>query len=478
MRWCVMPLASSAKSSMDQGFISRWSIQFLSQLESIWLTVHEVWIYRCHRMFCRILSIVCCGLSLIILWSEMMLATNWTSPIGLLIKSNSDTSSNSSAFIQLVAFFSLSYISICTYWSLFRVNLGYAYSLQGPNQTTHSSLIFNAEYFSRLQFTLGYNFLQILNSNRTKNTAFKALMSNIELIPVFGSSFLVYVPIIIILVSLVTLFNGFARLSRLFGIETEELSSSKIFFCQKVEVLEEDREQYNAGTSVVFTELKRLNPDMDDSNRSTNSTSRLTKDPKVQSDRLEARRTRHEIEMGRYHPSSADHASEAVEEARKSGLFSGRGGGIGRNQGKYMHQKLAADDSSHAGVDNDEDDDIETFTFKTLADDPNDSPPPQQRKESSWKLFGKGPELLPSYYPSSSSSSADASSSSTAASYNSAQRAKSQSSYSNHIEYTDNPVIKKASENRPTASASNAINFRIDDDDEDESLGGGRYSGI
>jgi hypothetical protein len=124
--------------------------------------------------------------------------------------------------IQAVSFLALAYMTLCTYWSLFRINIGWGYRLQGPQQSPPSSLIFNGEYFSRLQFSLGYNFLLCLNINRTELTAFNKLVENIQVVPVFGTSFTVYVPVIMVLVALVTLFDVFGRVLALLGIESDD----------------------------------------------------------------------------------------------------------------------------------------------------------------------------------------------------------------------------------------------------------------
>lgn len=105
-----------------------------------------------------------CGVvSVTILWSELFLAAQWKSPVGFFMGAYSPQGNLSAVAMQGVSFFALSYMSICTYWSLFRLNLGWAYTLQGPQLSPPSSLIFNGEYFSRLQFALGYNFLMFLN---------------------------------------------------------------------------------------------------------------------------------------------------------------------------------------------------------------------------------------------------------------------------------------------------------------------------
>jgi hypothetical protein len=124
--------------------------------------------------------------------------------------------------VQAVSFLALAYMTLCTFWSLFRINIGWGYRLQGPQQSPPSSLIFNGEYFSRLQFSLGYNFLLCLNIDRTDLTAFNKLVENIQVVPVFGTSFTVYVPIIMVLVALITLFDVFGRTLAFLGIESDD----------------------------------------------------------------------------------------------------------------------------------------------------------------------------------------------------------------------------------------------------------------
>jgi hypothetical protein len=44
-------------------------------------------------------------------------------------------------------------------------------------------------------------------------------MKNIELIPVFGTSFAVYIPLIMIIVALLTLFDGYGRIIKVSSAE-------------------------------------------------------------------------------------------------------------------------------------------------------------------------------------------------------------------------------------------------------------------
>jgi len=153
------------------------------------------------------------------------MSTSLDSPIAIMMTAYGYQKRNS-VMVQGIAFVVLMYMALCTFWPLFRLNLGWAYKLQGPQQSSPFSLVFNAEYLSRLQFAIGYNFLMYLNVPRASNTAFNQLMKNIELIPVFGANFAVYVPLIMILVALLTLFDGYGRIIKFLGIELADAPAS------------------------------------------------------------------------------------------------------------------------------------------------------------------------------------------------------------------------------------------------------------
>ena len=161
--------------------------------------------------------------------------------------------------IQSIAFAALFYMSLCTYWSLFQINLGWQYKMAGPQLSAYPSLVFNAQYFSRLQFSLGFNFLMTLNTKASDLTAFSGLMSNIAIVPLFGTSFTVYTPVIMIIIAIMTLFNVYSRVMRMFGFESEELiGSSFICFGKSTSVLSrEDEDLAAAGKKLIDAQIKR-----------------------------------------------------------------------------------------------------------------------------------------------------------------------------------------------------------------------------
>lgn len=305
---------------------------------------------------------------------------------------------------------------------------------------------------------------------RTERTAFSKLMSNMELIPVFGSSFLVYVPVIMIIVSLLTFFNGYAKLFRLFGIDTEDAVASSFFSCKKFVLVDEDLEQYNSGKAIVSSELKRINKLSDSSSHSTHEHSKDIDD----------RRKKHEIKMGRY-PDDKNHDFD-IEEAKRKALFAINPSKANTN-GKYTRQNVSYD----ADSDVEEDPDIDTFTFTNIHIDSSSShstknSSKEERSQSSfpsfstWKVFNNT-----SFSPFQSK-----------VAYNSADKAREKpdtpySPTSPKGSFTDtinpmasNPRIsneRDSSTSRPKPKPPvGLINFSIEDEDDDSF--GGRYSGV
>lgn len=107
----------------------------------------------------------------------------------------------------------------------------------------------------------------------TNRTAFHGLMKNSELIPVFGASFAIYIPLVMLLIALITLFDGYARIIKLLGVEMEDNVTSykgftldSLLWCVRrggtqspVESDPELEEKLRLGKIIITKELKRLN---------------------------------------------------------------------------------------------------------------------------------------------------------------------------------------------------------------------------
>ena len=105
-------------------------------------------------------------------------------------------------------------------------------------------------------------------------------MSNMNMVPVFGTSFAIYIPIVMIVVAMMTLFNFNNYILRLLGVESDDSYSQPGGFsstcCQtrtEVALNDEDLEKYEAGKKLVTSELRSMALSI---SNSANSSSKLT----------------------------------------------------------------------------------------------------------------------------------------------------------------------------------------------------------
>lgn len=249
--WCGLRTDASPRVQGSSSFCSILKYQFLTSYDSLRLFFRKY----LFSFTCRILSLLCALASGLIFYCELGMSSNVQSPIGDTIVGLSNTGAGV-FIVQTISFGYLFYMSLCTFWSLFKINLGWSFTLQGPHQSPASSLLFNATYLSRLQFSLGYNFLLFLNSPRIDGTSFQFLMADMEIVPLFGSSFSVYAPIITAIIGAFTFLNIYARILKFIGIQDED-SVTVAGWCGKLS--DSEKEEIESGKKLVNGALRTLN---------------------------------------------------------------------------------------------------------------------------------------------------------------------------------------------------------------------------
>jgi hypothetical protein len=132
-----------------------------------------------------------------------------------------DQADNDGFLFQLAALIPLLYMSICVSRSFFNVSLFGPFKLRGNRQSHGVALVFNAQYLVRLQFSLAYNYLLMLKYD-TSESAFSKFLGQMDVIPLFGSSFPVYAPLLTIFLSLFTVCNLYARLLNILGFDHQD----------------------------------------------------------------------------------------------------------------------------------------------------------------------------------------------------------------------------------------------------------------
>jgi hypothetical protein len=98
-------------------------------------SVRLFWRRRVYRHACRLLALLCACASGLILYSELAMSTDLRSPIGFLLVNLSDEGAGL-FMVQSVSFAYLLYMSFCTFYSFFKLNFGWSFTLQVSMSTS------------------------------------------------------------------------------------------------------------------------------------------------------------------------------------------------------------------------------------------------------------------------------------------------------------------------------------------------------
>ena len=103
-----------------------------------------------------------------------------------------------------------SYLFICFFRSFFLLKIPFVESYHlYPHHTDVYALSFNAYYLCRLQFSLCYHYFTLLqmDDRMYETIALSSILGKMKTIPFLGKEFNFYMPLIVVIISLFTLFK-------------------------------------------------------------------------------------------------------------------------------------------------------------------------------------------------------------------------------------------------------------------------------
>jgi len=195
----------------------------LSRVDLFFAWVEYYWRIHLRKAACLGAGAVGSLLSVLVLWSELTMGFPVSlSPFGQMMGATLHGSSSPSYFLEGISLVPLLYISWCVYSSLLSVRLFSKYGLKSKKRSDGPALAFSASYLVRMQFPLCYNYLLFLRYNASRDSAFTALMSNMDTIPLLGTSLSVYLPLFTVALCAATFFNVYARLLAKMGVDHDD----------------------------------------------------------------------------------------------------------------------------------------------------------------------------------------------------------------------------------------------------------------
>eukprot|EP01138_Halocafeteria_seosinensis_P014581 gb/GECG01014886.1/.p1 GENE.gb/GECG01014886.1/~~gb/GECG01014886.1/.p1 ORF type:complete len:654 (+),score=59.87 gb/GECG01014886.1/:1-1962(+) len=174
------------------------------------------WHFKFSSTWYRMAAVASAILSALVLWGEVSIPLNNAlganiSVLGLVVDAAKDVIGK-----HFLALIPLIYICVCVYFSLFRINLFGTVELASRHHTDAYSLMFNACYACRLQFSVAFNFLNLLSI--PYDTSFsRSVGSDMALSQVDN-----YLPLVLLILCAATAFNAFEKLLRMLRIDQME----------------------------------------------------------------------------------------------------------------------------------------------------------------------------------------------------------------------------------------------------------------
>lgn len=129
-------------------------------------------------------------------------------------------------YVQIISFCVVSYMALCTFYSLFRFKLFHVYELV-PHYTDMYTLFLNSMLCCRIAPVIAYNFLTIIHETsfavdlmegaQSPRTSFSFIARSMEEIPFFGVGFNLYFPSLLLIFIVINFTNFWSWLLVRFG---------------------------------------------------------------------------------------------------------------------------------------------------------------------------------------------------------------------------------------------------------------------
>ncbi|XP_032068981.1 G-protein coupled receptor-associated protein LMBRD2 [Thamnophis elegans] len=186
------------------------------------------WYWECllRPWFHRILAIILAIFSIVVVWSEC----TFFSPKPVLslfaVFIRLAEKNYNYFYIEMACFFTIFFLSICVYSTVFRIRVFNYYYLASHHQTDAYSLLFSGMLFCRLTPPLCLNFLGLTHmdaaiSQRTTDqpTAYTSIMGSMKVLSFIADGFYIYYPMLVVILCIATYFSLGTRCLNLLGFQ-------------------------------------------------------------------------------------------------------------------------------------------------------------------------------------------------------------------------------------------------------------------
>ncbi|XP_044287117.1 G-protein coupled receptor-associated protein LMBRD2 isoform X1 [Varanus komodoensis] len=189
-------------------------------------TVEWYWECLLRPWFHRILAIILATFSIIVVWSECTFFSPKPvlSLFAVFIQLARDNYNY--FYIEIACFFTIFFLSICVYSTVFRIRVFNYYYLASHHQTDAYSLLFSGMLFCRLTPPLCLNFLGLTHMDSAfsqrpadQQTAYTSIMGSMKVLSFIADGFYIYYPMLVVILCIATYFSLGTRCLNLLGFQ-------------------------------------------------------------------------------------------------------------------------------------------------------------------------------------------------------------------------------------------------------------------
>jgi len=197
-------------------------------LVSKFITPSIEWHVRCLilPMMYKCAAIGAIAMSAMLTWSEVTFFSERPTLSFFALFIQAGAYNHDYRWIELISFFTICYMCICAYFTIFKVRVLNYYYLAPNHQSDSYTLLFSGALLSRLTPPLCLNFLSLVHmdshvipSYPMLPTAYTRVMGHMDVVSIVQDYFNIYFPILLLILTLATYFSVGSRLLSVLGFQ-------------------------------------------------------------------------------------------------------------------------------------------------------------------------------------------------------------------------------------------------------------------
>eukprot|EP00124_Ichthyophonus_hoferi_P002876 Ihof_evm1s218 gene=Ihof_evmTU1s218 len=229
-------------------------------LQRAWAYTVHMWNKHLSIVYAWAVFITTSLISFVILWSECtFFATKPALSIAALTVKYFGLHYDH-VWVQFLSFIYMMYMTVCVFHTLFHIRIFNYFYLTANHHSDSASLLFSAMAVSRLTPALVLNFLSITQldqqgGNVPETTAFTQIMGHMDVVPFIANGFIVFFPLVVILLSLAAIFRLFNRCMHDEDLKAELVADGKAVI--RLERRQRDRTDISEDVQRIRSRMRR-----------------------------------------------------------------------------------------------------------------------------------------------------------------------------------------------------------------------------